>query len=213
MRHLTRLIPIAVLFTAACDRLPTAAEPDAPPGLSLKSSNESDLTFLPHVAGAPALANFTASFWAVKGKTRQASLYYRRQPGELDSTEFVRFRVDDKALFKRPNGTPFAKGDSVLITLAVVDTARLIVDFQPSGLSFDPKSPARLWISWAETLRDLNGDGAVNGADEAIRLATQSIWKQETAGALWQTIKTSFDFPFERMSAKITSFTRYAMAY
>lgn len=215
MRNPARWLPLIGLLVAACSSLPTDPEAPAtaPPPLSLKTTSEADLTFLNHAAGAPSLATLSTSFWAVKGQTRQASLYYHARPGNDDSTEFVRFRVNPKTLRTRPNGTAFATGDSILITITVVDTVKLIVDYQPTGLHFEPKDPARLWMSWTETDRDLNNDGAVNGTDDTIRLATQAVWAQEFVGGPWAQLKTSFDFGFEQMSVKPTSFTRYAVAY
>jgi hypothetical protein len=57
----------------------------------------------------------------VRGEDSKVFMYYAPRPGDDDSTEFLRFRVRDRSLFERPDGSPIAVGDSILITIVVVD--------------------------------------------------------------------------------------------
>ena len=50
-----------------------------------------------------------------------------------------------------PNGTKLAKGDSVLITMHVIDQTTLATDFQPSGLKFNGKQTAILTMYYGHT--------------------------------------------------------------
>lgn len=184
----------------------------APPLSLSKSALDDELEYWANAPGAPSLANPTVSFYAVKGRRVEISIWYHAPLGSNDSTEFLRFRVDGGSLFKRPDGTRFAAGDSILITATVVDTAKLIVDFQPSGLQFDPKRPARLWFKWTETDPDYNHDGVVDATDTAELLAS-SIWKQETPGDPWESLNSVVAPSSETFEAKITGFTRYLVAY
>ncbi|MGE0440054.1 MAG: hypothetical protein AB7L66_02810 [Gemmatimonadales bacterium] len=210
------LFPLVLLGLAACTASETLLAPsvpsDPPPTPAFSSAGESELEFLRHANGAPSFATTTVSFWAHTKQDREAMLYYRAEPGATDSTRFVRFRVPKGSLKKRPDGSNFASTDSILITLTIADTARLIVDFQPSGLQFDAKKPARLWVSYLEVDADRNGDGVVDAADQLQTLLSQ-VWKQETPGAAWESVKTSVDQSAHDYSAKILGFTRYAVAY
>jgi hypothetical protein len=207
-----RRLTVLGLMLAACTAAPTEPTPAGGPPLRAHLVDDSDIVFVQNGADAPPLGVRQVSFWAVVGQSRRASLYYTRRPGAVDSTELVRFRVDKKSLHRRPDGTPFAAGDSILITLTVVDTLNLIVDFAPSGLTFNPKYPARLWFKWTETNHDLDHDGAVTPADDTVRLTT-AIHAQESVGAPWARLATKIDFASQDVEARPTSFTRYAVAY
>jgi hypothetical protein len=174
--------------------------------------DDDDCRFLRPAAGAPSLAQTTASFWAVRGETRSASIWYHAQPGASDSTEFVRFAVDSESLVEHPDGTPVAAGDSVLITLTVVDTTDLIVDFQPQGLRFAAAAPAKLTFGYAETDPDLDFDGTVDDDDAALE-ATLGIGRQEMSSDPFQPIPSQADTLADQVRADIDGFTRYAVMY
>jgi len=178
----------------------------------LEERDDDDLSFLEPDDDAPPLATTRVSFYAVRGQERQALIMYRAQPGAADSSEFVRFVVPAGSLVERPDGSPIALGDSLRITLTVVDTLRLIVDFQPSGLRFATNHPARLRFSYGETDDDLDDDGEVGPDDEAIE-ATFAIWRQETAGEPYRKIPSTALTVAEQVVAEIGGFTRYAVAY
>ena len=208
------LILTALVFLAGCgaDVATAPDQPVAPIGPNLSESAEEDLVFLTNAPNAPPMATGSVSFWAVKGRETIASLWYHSATSGRDSTELVRFRLDRRSLWLRPDGTPFAEGDSVLITMSVADSSRLIVEFQPSGLRFDPKKPARLWFKWSECDPDVNHDGVVDGTDQYL-LATSQIWRQEAPGLPWESMITSVSESAEMAEAKIDGFTRYAVAY
>ncbi len=211
MTRRTPLLAISLVVLAACQNtgLPTGTDPTVP---LLSMGADDTPTFLSNAVGAPSLAVFSVSFWAVKGETRRASIYYHARPGNPDSTELVRIKVDKRSLLNYPNGQPFADGDSVLITMTVSDSTNLIVDFQPSGLQFDPKRQARLWFKWTETEPDLNGDGVVDALDLALQ-QTFAIWRQETSTSPWEGLESEINPLTEQVEAKITGFTRYAVMY
>src|SRR5687767_14181513 len=109
-----------------------------------------ELNFLRPALSAPSVANPVVSFYAKKGQDVEAIMWYRKRPDRPDSTEFIRFRLADNSLLTRPDGSAIAAGDSILITITLVDPQRLIIDMQPSGLRFSPVKPAELKISFAE---------------------------------------------------------------
>lgn len=174
--------------------------------------DDDDWTFLRPAQGAPSLARTTASFWAVRGKTRSGSIMYSARPGATDSTEFVRFVVASGSLYQEPDGTPVAEGDSVLITLTVVDTDSLIVDFQPQGLRFAPGAPALLTFGYAETDPDLDFDGTLDD-DDAKLDATLTIGRQELPSDPFESVPSQVNTAPDKVQADIDGFTRYAVMY
>lgn len=215
MRRNTRLAWLGLGFVAGCGA-PDGATRPSESGLSLRHGSRraseavAEPTFFGNAPGAPPLAAQQVSFWAVKGQDRRVSLFYQPRPGRNDSTEFLRFRVRSRSLLAAPGGVPFQLGDSVLITLTVADSSRLIVEFQPAGLQFDPDRPAELEFRMDECDLDLNGDGVMDGADRAL-LRSSQVFRQETLTDPWvpqSTLQAVTDF-----RTKVNGFTRYVVAY
>lgn len=171
-----------------------------------------ELQFLSPAANAPPLVATTASFYAKKGEDRRLRMYYRPRPTETDSTEFLRFEVKAQSLLRRPDGSSIAAGDSVLITVTVVDLSRFIVDFQPSGLRFDPDEPARLKLEFDEADDDIDDDGDIDGDDD-LRKTELSLWRRETAAQPWVKLASQVEVDLEQLEADILGFTNYAIAY
>ncbi len=172
------------------------------------------MNFLRPASDAPAIANPVVTFYAKAGSDREAFMYYRPRPGGggNDSTVFLRFRVQKDALLSRPDGTPFANGDSILITITLSDPAHLGVDFQPSGLRFNPSRQAKLKISFLEADDDLNGDGTVNGSDTALQ-ALLAIWQRESAASPWIRLTTVVTVETHEVEASVAGFTSYIIAW
>lgn len=180
------------------------------PGDDVKT--DAELTVLRTAASAPPLVATTASFYALKGQNREVRLFYRPAPGSLDSTEFLRFKVPDESLDRRPDGSVIATGDSVLITVTVLDVAKLIVDFQPAGLRFAASKPAELKLSFAEADGDLDDDGDIDGDDVAAE-SRLAIWRRETIADPWVRLSSVLSVSRDEVEATITGFTNYAIAY
>ena len=170
----------------------------------------SELGFLRLAEEAPPFPVTTKSFWAKRGSDREVRLYHARV-GD-DSTEFLRFRVREDALWERPNGTRFAVGDSVLITVTVVDLANLVVDFQPSGLRFNASEPAELKFEFSEADEDIDDDGDVDESDWGIE-QTLSIWRRESPSQPWVELSSVVEVELDEIEAEILGFTNYAIAY
>jgi len=172
------------------------------------------VNFLRAAASAPPIANPIVSFYARSGVDREAFMYYRPRPGGggSDSTVFVRFRVPKDALLTRPDGSPIAQGDSVLITITLVDPLHLAVDFQPSGLRFSPSDPAKLKLSFLETDEDLNDDGVVNIDDLAVQNLL-ALWKRETSASPWTRLASVVSTGSHEVEATVTGFTSYIIAW
>ena len=202
-------LPTIVLLAGAC-----AGDPAAMGGLGSgdPTAAESTLRFLRPAGSAPPLAERSVSFWAVRGQRRELRLMYRPAQGQPDSVEFARFRVDDRSLVNDVSGQPLPMGDSIRITLTVADTLRLITEFEPSGLRFNPARPARLWLKFGEADPDLDGDGLVTAADTTLLLG-MSIWRQEAGANDWTWLPSSIDTSTQEVEADIAGFTRFAVSY
>ncbi|HEX7020267.1 MAG TPA: hypothetical protein VF159_09670 [Gemmatimonadaceae bacterium] len=200
-RALTALALGAVVASVSCEN---ATAPQQ------KSSN--DLHFLRVATGAPALAVTTASFWAKVGQGSGLDIWYKPKAGESDSTKFLEFRLDGESLSRKPNGLPFAPGDSILITVTIPDPTQLVVQFSPSGLSFSSEHPAKLKLFFGECGDDLNHDGSVDREDGAAAQQL-SIWRQEAVGQPWFKVLSAVLQDQKEVDATLSGFTGYALAY
>jgi len=189
---------VAVLLLAACSADST--------GPSTIQKPASDLHFLRLAATAPALQATTVSFYAKKGEDREVRVKF------VNGEDYLRFRVFGNSLAQRPDGSSFAQGDSILITVTVTDPTKLAADFQPAGLKFSSSAPARLQFEFGECKGDINGDGTANTTDLAL-IPLISTWRQETANAPWFKVSSSVEVEINEVQADITGFTGYALAY
>jgi len=183
------------------------------PSVNPPTRPEAQLAFLRLAPGATLSAD-SVSFWAVRGKDRAVSMFYRPRPGRTDSLRFLSFKVADASLLRRPDGTAFAFGDSVRITIRVRDLSRIITEYLPSGLVFNPAKPAELRLDFANADDDYNRDGMVTRADTLL-VPTFGIWKQEFAGQPWVRLSSRVEVSsdLQEIEAQILSFTNHAIAH
>lgn len=166
----------------------------------------SDLHFLQLAASAPALQATVVSFYAKKGTDSEVRVRF------TDGEDYLRFRVFANSLLQRPDGSAFANGDSILITITITDPRKLAADFQPAGLEFSPSNPARLQFEFGEADKDLNGDGVVNATDTSL-IPQISTWRQETPGSEWLKVSSVVETEINEVQANIFGFTGYALAF
>jgi hypothetical protein len=202
MRSVVRTCVAALLATVALSC-------DDSTGPTTDSRPASELTFLRPAPNAPQFADTTVQFYAKRGEDREIRIRYA-VAGDLE--EFVRFRVRRETLQAYPDGRPIADGDSVLITLRIVDFARLIVEFEPTGLRFSQGRPAELKFKYNHTNPDLDGDGDVD-ADDARAETQLAIWRQEGPGQPWVRLSSSLELEIDEIDAELTGFSGYALAY
>jgi Prokaryotic membrane lipoprotein lipid attachment site len=178
---------VAALAVAGCS---TADDPN--PGVP-----ESALHFLTPDPGAPGFAVDTLRLYAVVGQDRSAVLYYR------DSVPFATFDIPAGALTRDATGAPLAAGDSLLITVAIADSSRLIVGFQPAGLAFSNGHPAQLTLSYAHAHNNLSPSNE----------SSLSLWRQENPGEPWHRVSSNTRKDVKTVSGRVDGFTVYATAY
>ena len=191
---------LTLVATVGCSELFGPDEPTVEDG---------DLTIIPVAPNAPPLTATEVSFWAVKGEHREVQIQYRYPNGGLGKC--LRFVVPSNALLRHPDRRLVASGDSVQITVKVIDPELFLFEFSPNRLEFDPNQPARLEIRYQLAAQDLDRDGDVDADDAAIR-SRFKLWKQERVGQGWQEVRSTRDDNTNEIQADITGFTRYALA-
>lgn len=202
MRSL-KLLAVGCLVLAACE---STTEPE------VIQVDENELQFLMFPADLAPLVTREGSFWAVAGDDRSLVLRYAPEPGDDDEgEEFLEFKVPGDGLSRRPDGTRFQEGDSILITVRVDSQNRVLFDFEPSGLTFDPDHPAELEITYRRIGGDLDGDGDEDDDDRDFELNLR-IWKQERPGDPWRQLGTLQFEEQKELEADITSFTGFCIA-
>lgn len=148
------LFGLAFLAVGCGDQSISEPKPEPDPQDLLGVEINLGLNFFRFEQNAFAAAQKSGSFWAVKGQDRELTLTYSD-----DGSAFVHFEVSANSLYRRPNGTYFQDGDSVLISVTVDGAGRMRYSFQPSGLKFDSSAPARLTLDYtrADPLSKLLG--------------------------------------------------------
>src|SRR5829696_9153876 len=188
MKRLFRLALVALI--------PAAAAACEDPAGNRRVPGE-DLVFLRPAPGAPPLAVEQISFVAVKGVDYDIRIPY------TNGDDCLRFRLDDDALTRRPNGTPMSEGDTITITIRVVDNGYFNFEFQPAGLRF--AEPAELRVNYQFAHPDFNGDGEVDDFEFGW-------WRQEMPGQRWENVGSVRLHDLTEVRAEIDGFTRYALA-
>ena len=178
-----------------------AVVPTPPPGTHI----------LRQSATAPRLTTYQVSFWAKRGTQTTVFVNYRRRPSQWLPDPFLRFRIPINGLVAGAGGVPLARGDSVRITLTI-DTVLFNVDFQPSGVLFSSASPAQLAIWYQDASPDLNGDGVVDAADQALK-DQLAIWYRGSKAGPWKQVWSKNDTSQEVVTAALYHFSQYAVAW
>jgi hypothetical protein len=175
-----------------------------------ESRLDADLNIVQQDTLAPPLDSTVARFWAKVGEGREVRIAY--QP-PLDSAEdFLRFEVPGDGLFRKPDGSAFQAGDSILITITVVDASQFLFQFEPSGLQFSSEHPARLKIHYGLSNHDFNEDGAVDSDDDAIEHLLE-LWHREGTTSPWFRVGSVKFEASDEIDANILSFSEYALAW
>jgi hypothetical protein len=159
---------------------------------------------------APPLDSTVARLWAKVGEGREVRIGY--QPPADTGEDVLRFEVPGDGLLRKPDGSAFQPGDSILITVTLIDPTRFLFQFEPAGLQFNPNSPARLKTHYLQANHDFDGDGVIDAADTAIEHALD-LWRRETPAAPWFKVGSVKFEELDEIDANILSFTEYAIAW
>jgi hypothetical protein len=202
MRCLNAALLAALLAGAAACSDTTSSDPGGQPA---------DFHIIQVDPTSPQLFNPEQSFYAVQGQDRELHISFQDASG-AEGEEFLRLRVRSGSLLANPDGSAIAPGDSVLITVRVVNADSVLFEMEPSGLTFNPVEPAELKIHYAHADHDFNDDGSINAIDDQIKTQL-AIWRQETPGTPFTRLGSVNVEESEEVNADILGFTRYAIAY
>jgi hypothetical protein len=156
------------------------------------------------------LVQYEATFWAVSGERRRIQIDYAGDDGNQGT--FLQFTVRKGSLLEWPDGTPFADGDSVPITVTV-DANEFVVRFEPTGLVFSDAEPAILQIWYDGADADLNGDGAVDSKDDRIERDLLGLWYQELPDDPWTSIDAAHSVNNKWFKVDLLHFSGYAVSW
>ncbi len=205
--QLVLTLTLLVGLTFACGDTGGNQGPNPPP----EQRPPAALNILAIAQNSPPVFNPVESVWAVKGEDAEIRIFFQ-DPAGGRGEDYLQLRIDDVSLEARPNGTPIAIGDSVLITVTVVDPSQILFELEPTGLTFNPLAPAELELRYRQADDDLNGDGVVDSDDDDIE-QTLSIWRQERVGDDFVRLGSVLFDSLEKIEVELTGFSRYAIAY
>lgn len=165
------------------------------------ASGADDPTFLSAAPGSAPVE--PVSFWAKQGEDRTGEIFAIGGGSGGNGDRLVRLRVRKDAQIVLPNGTRLAAGDSVLITMQVVDPVTLSTHFEPAGLVFSGKKAAQLTMWYGRT-----NASAVPSLEKRL-----SIFRQESPTEPWTKISSTVARELDEVQANIGGFTNYVIAY
>ncbi|MFQ5679092.1 MAG: hypothetical protein ACE5HP_06505 [Gemmatimonadota bacterium] len=176
--------------------------------------SEAELIFLRQASTAPPLLTRDTSLIATRGEDFELEIFYAPEAGSGSEQGdlFLELEIDQDALLRYPEGHPragagFLPGDTVTIRVSI-DPDDLIATLEPSGLQFDPDRPAELEIRYSNADDDFDEDGDPDPEEET----KIDLWRQERLGDPWVRIGEIKDRELDRVRARLTSFSRYALA-
>ena len=152
------------------------------------------------------LETYQTSFWAVRGESRSVRINYLDAEGGTEHP-FLEFTTSDPKIV--PNVGELAMGDSVLITVQV-DTTKLGVKFEPTGLQFGDAAHLQVWYGGAGG--DLNGDGAVDSVDTNIESQLLGVWYRE-GDEPWSPIPAEQLLSDKSFNVALPHFSEYILGF
>jgi hypothetical protein len=206
------LIPVALaLLAAGCSDATGPVRTAVQQPLAAYGESPTELRMLRQAPTAPPLWTYQVSFWAYKGRASTVTVNYQPAVGDSVGRPFLRFDIPKNGLLGGAGGVPLEGGDSVFVTMTI-DTVRFLVDFQPSGVRFSIGSEARLVLWYGNADPDLNGDGVVDAADQALRQQL-AVWYHATKTDPWYKLSSSNDPTLPSISTAVHHFSAYAVSW
>ena len=152
------------------------------------------------------LDQYSVSFWAVRGESRSIQINYA---SSIDSVThpFLSLTTTDPQFV--PGVGELAMGDSVLVTVSV-DTDKIGVRFEPTGLLFGEPAQLKIWYNGASG--DLNGDGVVDSTDAAIESQLLGLYYREHDSDPWTQLAATQSVDEKSFAYGLPHFSEYAVA-
>ena len=152
------------------------------------------------------LEQYAVSFWAVRGESRSVQINYS---SSIDNNvhPFLQLTTTDPQFV--PGVGELAMGDSVLITVTV-DTTKIGVSREPTGLQFGAPAQLKVWYGGASG--DLNGDGVADSTDAALEAQVLGLWYREENSDPWTKLGASQSLDEKSFTYALPHFCEYAIA-
>lgn len=209
------LVAALAIAVARCGDQPTAVQPASPQLLDWADTTAlfSASGVLPSNAGTGAyetrplnLEQTRIKFWAVRGAARSVQINYKGNR-EVDPHPFLLLTTTDPQFV--PGIGELAMGDSVLITVKV-DTRKLKVSLEPTGLQFGAPAQLTLWYTGAG--KDLNGNGASDEEDTTVETDDLGLFYREDHKHPWTQLAATQSLEQKSFTYNIPHFSDYAVA-
>lgn len=160
---------------------------------------------------APPLETYQVSFWAHVGKASTVAVNYAPTTGQSVGQAFLRFDIPRTGLLAGAGGARLGMNDSVRITLTI-DPVDFAIEFQPSGVLFSPRSPAKLTLRYDNADLDLNGNGVVDGWDRR-QLQQLGFWYRTDRTSAWLRSPSRNDATQLIVVGAVFHFSEYAVSW
>jgi hypothetical protein len=212
------LVSVLALSVARCADQPMAVRSPAAPQPQFLTWAGSTPEFTAKIdprtrrSGAMALTpplsldQYSVSFWAVRGESRSVQINYSSSIDQ-ETHPFLSLTVTDVRFV--PGVGELAMGDSVLLTV-IVDTTKIGVTLEPSGLQFGEPAEMKIWYGGAGG--DLNGDGVADSTDALIEAQLLGLWYREDSSEPWTPLAASQSLEEKSFRYGLAHFSEYAIA-
>jgi len=215
------LIVAALAITvASCKDQPTAIQPAEPAFLDwaatpLFSTDASSVTVSESGPGTIYLGprdnvhleQTRVSFWAVRGQSRSVQINYKSRRN-AEPRPFLLLTTTDPRFV--PDIGELAMGDSVLITVKV-NTRKLLVSLEPTGLQFGEPGQLTLWYDGARRGHD-NDEQSSASDDEIIDDTDLALFYREDQHHPWSRLAATQSITDHSFTYAIPHFSDYAVA-
>jgi hypothetical protein len=194
--------PTAVKAPAAPQFLRWADAPQFSARVDARARRSGTMAMTPPLS----LDQYAVSFWAVRGESRSVQINYSSSI-DNQTHPFLLLTTTDPQFV--PGVGELAMGDSVLITVSV-DTSKIGVRLEPSGLQFGEPAQMQIWYGGAGG--DLNGDGVADSTDSAIEAQLLGLWYREDQSEPWTKLGASQSLDDRAFTYALPHFCEYDVA-
>jgi hypothetical protein len=192
---------LVVLLSSALSACVNSEAPLTAPGEARLANGSDDPNFLAASPGTAPAAPVT--FWAKQGEDRTGEIMAAGGTSGGNGDRLVRLRIRKDAQIVLPNGIALTPGDSVQITMQIIDPVTLNTQFEPSGLRFNGKKVAQLTMWYGRT----------NASMMPSLEKRLSIFMQESAAEPWRKVSSTVSAELDEVQGYIGGFTNYVIAY
>ena len=179
---------------------------NAAPHFSARASRPNRAGTATYLTPPLGLDTYAVSFWAVRGESRSVQINYSSSIDGGNHPFLVLTTTDPRFV---PGIGELAMGDSVLITVTV-DTTKIGVTLEPSGLQFGAPAQLKVWYGGAGG--DLNGDGVADSTDAALEASVLGLWYREGQADSWTDLPAVQSLDEKSFTYSLPHFCEYAIA-